>query len=179
MPKLGGTTLLRRKDRNRSSTVSSIVLEVAIERDDGRPWFQLANIGNDEWRSMSWRPNGFEHQLRPHRPPSQRAAQVAVRSTCARRLIGIAQMRLYDCARVRAADHRHELESRSEATPSQHPLLQQPQVVALHELKTSSKIRLHPTVDVSQAIGKPPTIVAKSSVDWNHVVVLESLDDHE
>src|SRR5688572_173610 len=76
-------------------------------------------------------------------------------------------------------EHRHDLEGYAGAPPMQNPGLQQAQIVAAHELKAACKARLDPAVDIVQAIGQPPPTVAHPLVDRDHIIVVESLDDHE
>src|SRR5262249_39359707 len=85
----------------------------------------------------------------------------------------------HDLASFLAADHRHDLERGARPSPSQDPLLEQTKVVAFHELKTSSKIRFDPTVDVFEPVRQHATAFLQSLVCGQHVLVLETLDDHE
>src|SRR5882672_3443719 len=47
----------------------------------------------------------------------------------------LVQMRGDDFARLRARHHRHDLERYTRSAPLQYPFLEEPQVIALHELK--------------------------------------------
>jgi hypothetical protein len=78
-----------------------------------------------------------------------------------------------------AADDWHDLEGRAGAAPSKYPLLKEAKVVTFHELKTSSEIRFYPAIEVFEPIGQHPAAFAKGLVRGQHVLILETLDDHE
>src|SRR5262245_7719156 len=62
------------------------------------------------------------------------------------------QERRDDFASFLAADDWHDLEGGSCPSPLEHPLLQQPQVLALHQLEAATEIGFHPAVDVLQTV---------------------------
>ena len=63
------------------------------------------------------------------------------------------QIGRHDLARLLARDDRHDLEGRAEPLAVQDPLLQEPGVVAFHELKAAVKIGLDPAPDVFEPSG--------------------------
>jgi len=92
---------------------------------------------------------------------------------------GSTEKRRDDGACLGARHHRHDLEADAQPVPAQHPLLQQPQVVALHELEAAREVRLDPAVDVTQPFRQRTPAVAHLAVDRQHVVVTEAFDHHE
>jgi len=51
-----------------------------------------------------------------------------------------------------ARHHRHDLNHSAEASPLENPLLKEPEVVALHELKAAAEVGLDPAVVVPEAL---------------------------
>src|SRR5215470_10103168 len=84
-----------------------------------------------------------------------------------------------DFTRLFAADDWHDLKRRARPAPSKDPLLNQAEVVAFHELKTSSKIRFDPAVDVFEPVRQHPATFPEPLVCRQHVLVIETLDDHK
>src|SRR5260370_33326781 len=75
--------------------------------------------------------------------------------------------------------HRDDLEGHAETLAVQDPILQQPRVVAFHQLKAAVEIGFDPTPDITQSFGKFDALVAHALVDRDRVTVLEALDHHE
>src|SRR5579871_2287597 len=88
-------------------------------------------------------------------------------------------MRLHHRARLGACDDRHDLERHAQAAPLQNPGLDQPEIVAAHELETAREIGLDPAVEMLEALRQRPTALIETTVDRDHVVVAEPLDHHE
>src|SRR5690349_3615273 len=83
-------------------------------------------------------------------------------------------------ARVLARHHRHDLEGHAElAIVGEDPFLQQPQIVAFHELEATVEIRLDPAADVFEAVRKLDAGLAHAPVDRDRIAILETLDHHE
>jgi len=80
---------------------------------------------------------------------------------------------------LRAGYHGHYLEGDPRASPLEHPRLQKPQIIALHQLEASTEVWLDPAIDVLKTIRDRASAITHALVDGNHVVVSESLDDHE
>lgn len=57
-----------------------------------------------------------------------------------------------DLSGLLAADDGDDFKRRPKATPLQDPLLEEAQIVTCHQLKTATKVRLDPTVDVGQPL---------------------------
>jgi hypothetical protein len=74
---------------------------------------------------------------------------------------------------------RHDVKSSARAPPSKYPLLKQAEVVAFHELKTSSKIWFYPAIEVFEPIRQHSAALPQCLVCGQYVLVLETLDDHE
>src|SRR5262245_25283534 len=62
-----------------------------------------------------------------------------------------------------AGNDGNELERGSAAPPPEHPLLQEPRIVALHELEAPAEVRLDPAIDVGQALGQAAALVAQAA----------------
>lgn len=91
----------------------------------------------------------------------------------------LVQMRSYNFTGLRTADNRHNLEGCSGTSPLKDPLLEEPEVTTLRQLKTATEVLFHPAVNVLQTIGKHSTGVPNASIDGNHVVIAKALDHHE
>src|SRR5262249_25607184 len=91
----------------------------------------------------------------------------------------LVEMRGYHLSGVFARNDRHDFERGAATAPSHRPLLEEAQVVALHELKAAAEVGLDPAVDVLQSGGEHPPAIAQLAVDRDHVVVAKALDDHE
>lgn len=88
-------------------------------------------------------------------------------------------MRRDHFTRLGARHDRKELERDTNAPPLEYPLLQQSRVITFHQLKAAAEIGLHPAIDVPQAFGQHAPASTHLLIDGDHVVVFESLDDHE
>ena len=64
------------------------------------------------------------------------------------------QKRRHDFAGLLARHDRHDLEGHAEPLAVQHPFLQQPRIVAFHQLEAAVEIRLDPAPDIFQPLGK-------------------------
>jgi len=94
-------------------------------------------------------------------------------------LFSATQVRRDNIASLRAAHHRNNLERDPCTSPIQHPILEQPKVIALHELETTTEVGLDPTINVLETVWNRTAAIANALVDGDHVVVAKSLDDHE
>jgi hypothetical protein len=65
------------------------------------------------------------------------------------------------------------------AVVGEHPLLQQPQIVAFHQLEAAVEVRLDPAPDIFQSFRKFDAGIAHAPVDRDRILVLEALDHHE
>ena len=108
------------------------------------------------------RSDAYPRVLEPPRQwPSRRCPSQAVISYSL-----MLEMRRDNFAGERARNDRNELERHTATAPVQRPLLQQSRVIALHQLKATTEVRLDPAVDVPQALGQPPPGVAHASIHW-------------
>ncbi len=57
--------------------------------------------------------------------------------------------------------------------------MQEPHVVAAHELEATAKIGLHPAINVFQAVRQRTSAVPQALIDRDHIIVAKSLDDHK
>ncbi len=73
---------------------------------------------------------------------------------------------------------RHDLELH-EVGPKRDPLLQEPDVVGLHQLEAAVEARLDPRSDVLDAVRCASALVAEPPVRRQRVPVAEGLDHHE
>src|SRR5262245_666914 len=78
-----------------------------------------------------------------------------------------------------AGDDGNDLKGRAGTTPLQDPFLEQPHVVAAHELEATAEVGLDPAIDVLQTIRQRTPAVPQALIDRNHIIVAKSLDDHE
>ena len=84
----------------------------------------------------------------------------------------------HDLAGLTALDDGDDFEGRSRSLPVKHPLLEQSEVFAFHELKASGEVGLDPAIDVLQALRKTAALSAHALIYGKHVVALEPFDDH-
>jgi hypothetical protein len=91
----------------------------------------------------------------------------------------LVKIRSDDVTRLLAAHDWHYLKCSARPPPSKYPLLKQAEVIAFHELKTSTKIRLDPAINVLEPIRQHPAAFPEFLVCGQHVLILETLDDHE
>ena len=77
-----------------------------------------------------------------HRPDGPRMAVLEVRAD--------------DLPCRRAWENRHAFEADTGTAPTEHPGLQSPQVVGLHELEAAGEVGFGPVVDVAQALRQLP-----------------------
>jgi hypothetical protein len=82
-------------------------------------------------------------------------------------------------ARLAALDDGDDLETCTGSLPVQHPLLEQLQVFAFHELEAPAEVGLDPAVDVLQTLRKTTALLVDALIDGKHVVAFEPFDDHE
>jgi len=82
--------------------------------------------------------------------------------------------RLYVLARA----DRHNLEGDAGIAPIQHPVLDQCDVVAFHDLKAAAKFRRNPAAVIGQSFGQDAASVFDLLVGRDHIVVREGFDDH-
>ena len=92
---------------------------------------------------------------------------------------GASEIGLDDRPRLAARDHGDDLERHAAAAPLENPGLDEPQIVAAHELEAAGKVGLDPAVDIFEALRQRPAGVAQAPVDRDHVVVAETFDHHE
>src|SRR5262249_2084575 len=79
--------------------------------------------------------------------------------------------------RLRRGDHGDHVHVRDVA-PAGDPLVEEPTIVALHDLIATAHVRRHPARDVLQPVGRLPSLVPEPPVDRHRISVLEALDDH-
>ena len=91
----------------------------------------------------------------------------------------LVQVRGYNFTSLSTGDNRHDLEGCSRTAPLKDPLLKEPEVITLHQLKTATEVRFHPAVNVLQTVRKHSTGIANASLHGNHVVIAKALDHHE
>jgi hypothetical protein len=60
-----------------------------------------------------------------------------------------------------------------------HPLLEQRDVIALHQLEAAAEVGLYPAVDVAKPVGEHPALLPDPAVDVPRAPGGEPLDDHE
>jgi hypothetical protein len=72
----------------------------------------------------------------------------------------------------------HDLEFHQIA-PMHDPLLQQPCIVALHELEAPIERWLDPAVEVFQTLGHLPAVIAQPAIDRFWIAVTKPFDDHK
>src|SRR5690349_13437055 len=97
----------------------------------------------------SHRPRGVARQI----SGSGLVPALALLAALAARIIAIEIWRDH-LTRLLARHHRHDLERRAGAAAVQYPFLQQPRVVALHQLKAAVEVRLDPAAVIDEAVGE-------------------------
>src|SRR3981189_987277 len=78
-----------------------------------------------------------------------------------------------------ARHDRDDPKAHAEPLAVQDPFLQQPRVVAFHQLKAAVEIGLDPATDIGQSFRKFYPGIADALVDRDRVAVFETLDHHE
>lgn len=73
---------------------------------------------------------------------------------------------------------RHDLEL-DQIAPEGNPALQQPHVVAFHDLEATVEIGFDPAIDVDEAFRRAAALVAEAPVDRPGVAIPEAFDHHE
>src|SRR5262249_23454090 len=63
--------------------------------------------------------------------------------------------------------------------PTGGPLLEEPHVVAFHQLKAAVEVHFYPAIDVPQAFRQHPALLSKASIHGRGVVIPKPLDYHE
>jgi hypothetical protein len=63
--------------------------------------------------------------------------------------------------------------------PIQDPLLDQPQILAFHQLTTAIKVRLDPAIEVGEALRHHPSAITQMSINRKRISIPKPLDDHE
>src|SRR4030081_1328628 len=104
----------------------------------------------------------------------RQAADSIARSSAVETLFLI-QERRDDFPRFLARHHRDDLEGHAEPLAVQDPFLQQPRVVAFHQLKAAVEIGLDPATDIGQSFRKFYPGIAHALVDRDRVAVFETL----
>src|SRR6516165_10728825 len=89
-----------------------------------------------------------------------------------------AEMALDDSLRLNACHDGDDLERHAAAAPLENPFLEEPRVVATHELKATGEVGLDPAVDVFEPLRQRSAFLAQALVGWNHVAIAKSLDHH-
>jgi hypothetical protein len=90
-------------------------------------------------------------------------------------LLQLVKIRSDDVTRLLAAHDWHYLKCSARPPPSKYPLLKQAEVIAFHELKTSTKIRLDPAINVLEPVRQHPAAFPEFLVCGQHVLILETL----
>src|SRR4030081_3021191 len=108
----------------------------------------------------------------------RQAADSIARSSAVETLFLI-QERRDDFPRFLARHHRHDLEGHAEPLAVQDPFLQQPRVVAFHQLEATVEIGFDPAPQIFRPLGELDPGIAHALVDRDRIAVLETLDHHE
>ena len=89
------------------------------------------------------------------------------------------EIRFDDRPRLCTRDDGHDFERHPAVAPLKNPALDEPQIVAAHQLEAAGKVGLDPAVDIVEPLRQRSARLTEALIDRDHIVVAEVLDDHE